>query len=240
MEGITKIQLIGDVQGFLDTTDNVPFPVTFSVGEIRDISKRTGAFSKTITLPGTKNNNNLLGSYFDVNIQAGTYNVNKIQQCVLTQNGQIVMESAFIQLISVRKKQNTINEDDIVEYDVIIKDTASMFFSKIGSKLLTDLPSGPFNVYNFPFTSENIIESFDNQYSNPGTSSYKPYKYWLPYTDELNYPIAGAPPVTTYYPTRELAPAIYAKFYWDLIHQSTGYSYTWDSLSDPLVSFDKL
>ena len=236
----TQIQLIGDYQGVLDTSDTVPFPVTFSVGEIRDITRRTGAFSKTITLPGTKNNNLVLGSYFDINISAGTYNVNKIQQCVIIQGGQIVMDSAFIQLISVRKKQNTINEDDIVEYDVIIKDTASMFFSRVGSKLLTDLPKTPFDLYNYSFTSENIIDSFSNQWSISGTSSYRPYKYWIPYSDTLNYPIGAGPYYGTYYRTRDLAPAIYAKFYWDLIHQAAGFSYTWDTLSDPLIGFNKL
>jgi hypothetical protein len=236
---ITQIQLIGDYQGVLDTSNVVPFPVTFSIGEIRDITRRTGAFSKTVTLPGTKNNNLVLGSYFDINISAGTYNVNKIQQCVIIQGGQIVMDSAFIQLISVRKKQNIINEDDIVEYDVIIKDTASMFFSRVGSKLLTDLPKTPFDLYNYEFTSGDIVDSFSNQWSISGTSSYKPYKFFLPYLDKLNYPYADVTKIASAYRPVELAPAIYAKFYWDLIHSAAGFSYTWDTLSDPLVGFDK-
>lgn len=241
MISITKIQLIGDVEGYLDTSDNVPFPVTFSVAEIRDISKRTGAFSKTITLPGTKNNNLLLGSYFDINIVAGTYNVNKIQQCIVIQGGVVVLDSAYIQLISVRKRQNTINEDDIIEYDVIIKDSASMFFSKIGSKELTDLPRSQFDIHNFPYTSTHIIESFGYQYSDPGlTMSYKPYKFWIPYSDQINYPIDDPSPYGTYYRTRDISPAISAKFYWDLIHESAGFSYTWDGLENPLVEFDKL
>jgi len=42
--------------GVLDVRPDVNFPLTFSVGEIRDITKKTGTFSKTLVLPGTDNN----------------------------------------------------------------------------------------------------------------------------------------------------------------------------------------
>ena len=242
MIGITRIQLVENIEtiGFLDTTTDVPFPVTFSVAEIKDITKRTGAFSKRIVIPGTKNNNNVLGSYFEVNIQAGTYNINKIQQCVVLQGGQVLLDNLYLQLIGVRKKQNTINEDDIVEYDILLKDSASMFFSRIGTKLLPELPRGPFDVYNYEFTSEEIINSFSNQWTISGTSSYRPYKFFLPYLEELNYPYEAPTKVASSYRTSELAPAIYAKFYWDLIHTAAGFSYTWEGFDDTLVGFDKL
>jgi hypothetical protein len=57
--------------GYLDVKDGTAFPLNFSIGDIRDISKRTGSFSKTITLVGNSNNNNLLNHYYDINIQAG-------------------------------------------------------------------------------------------------------------------------------------------------------------------------
>ena len=53
----TRIQLTGSLQGYLDVDGSVAAPLTFSVCDVRDPSKRTGSFSKTITLPGTKNNN---------------------------------------------------------------------------------------------------------------------------------------------------------------------------------------
>jgi hypothetical protein len=43
--------------GYLDVKDGTAFPLNFSIGDIRDISKRTGSFSKTITLVGNSNNN---------------------------------------------------------------------------------------------------------------------------------------------------------------------------------------
>ena len=242
---MTRIQLFTNTltgsEGFLDVSQDIDIPITFGVAEIRDISKRTGAFSKTITLPGTKNNNELFGFYFDVNLSDGTYNINKLQTCAIINDGIVSVDYAFIQLISVRKRQNIINGDDIVEYDILIKDQVSNFFTRVASNELQDLSDSLFSQFNYNFTSENIVASFNNQYSNPGTASYKPYKYWLPYTDTDIDAVVGSTPVELpgYY-TSDLQPAIFAKYYWDLIHQQAGYTYTWDSLSTPLIQFDKL
>ena len=46
--------------GHLKPKEGTSFPLNLSVGEIRDISKRKGTFSKTITLVGDDENNNLL------------------------------------------------------------------------------------------------------------------------------------------------------------------------------------
>jgi hypothetical protein len=53
------------INGFLvDLDENPVFPLTFSVIELTDLSKRSGAKSKTITLPGTSRNCALLNSIF--------------------------------------------------------------------------------------------------------------------------------------------------------------------------------
>ncbi len=79
--------------GYLDVKEGTAFPLNFGVADIRDVSKRSGAFSKTITLTGTANNHNLLNHYYDVNIQAGTFNINTLTRCSVIQNGLPVLES---------------------------------------------------------------------------------------------------------------------------------------------------
>jgi hypothetical protein len=54
---MVKIQL---ATGYLDVKEGTAFPLTFQVGDIRDISKRKGSFSKTITLVGINNKNDQL------------------------------------------------------------------------------------------------------------------------------------------------------------------------------------
>ena len=75
---MTQIQLIGDIKGFLNLKEDTNCPLTFSISDIKDPSKKRGTFSKTITIVGDKDNNKLLGFYFDVNIDTLTYDINKI------------------------------------------------------------------------------------------------------------------------------------------------------------------
>ena len=218
---ITKIQLTGSNVGYLDLYDNLDFPLTFSLAEIRDISKRNGVFSKTVTLPGTGNNNQLLNYYFDVNILDGTFNVKKIQTCQVIQDGIVILDNAYLQLTAVRKRQNIVNNEDIIEYDVFIKDTSANFFTQLGSKELTDLSSSQFSQYEYEFSAQGIVDTFSNDYTNG-------CKYYLPYT-----------PVTSYW-MQDLAPSIYVRTLWDKIHESNGFSYDFPEIDDTFIQFNNL
>ena len=109
--------------GHLKLKEGTSFPLNLSVGEIRDISKRKGTFSKTITLVGDDDNNNLLNHYYDVNIQAGTFDVNKLQECQIIQNGIVILDNAYMQLVEVVKSQATDAHNQQIEYKVLVKDS---------------------------------------------------------------------------------------------------------------------
>lgn len=202
--------------GYLDVKEGTAFPLNFGVADIRDVSKRSGAFSKTITLSGTKNNHELLNHYYDVNIQTGTFNINTLTKCSIIQNGIPILENAVLQLLSVNKKQTTAQYEDFVEYEVLVKDDASDFFVKLDNSELTDLD---FTDLNHVVSSANIVSSWSHDV-NDG------YKYLLGYQN------------TNTYTLKEAKPAIYAKTYFDRIFASQGFSYTWDTLS--VDRFDKL
>lgn len=204
--------------GILDVRPDVNFPLTFSVGEIRDITKRTGTFSKTIVLPATDNNNRILNHYYDVNIQAGTFDLTKITRCQVLQNDVIILEDAILQLISVNKSQNTDAHEQVVNYEVLIKDTKAELFTAITNAELTDIDFSDLNHFS---NSGAIIATYGHTQANG-------YKYVLPYS------IAG----TNNYHIRQLKPAIYAKTYFDRIFANAGFTYTWDNLQE--ARFDKL
>jgi len=202
--------------GVLDVRQDVSFPLTFSVGEIRDITKRTGTFSKTIVLAGTDNNNQLLNHYYDVNIDAGTFDVSQLTYCQVTQNDVVIMENAVLQLISVNKSQLTDAHEQVVNYEVLIKDPKAELFTAITNAELTDLDFSDLNHFS---NSTSIIASF-------GFTQANGYKYVLPYdTDAL-------------YNVRQIKPAIYAKTYFDRIFANAGFTYTWTDLQN--ARFDKL
>lgn len=202
--------------GYLDVKEGTVFPLNFAVGDIRDLTKRSGAFSKTITLVGNKNNHELLNHYYDVNIQAGTFDINALTKCSVIQNGVPIMEDALLQLLSVNKNQQTDAYEQAVEYEVLIKDTRVEFFTAIANKELTDLD---FTDLNHTFTAADIIGTFSNTITDG-------FKYVLPYdTDNI-------------YNVRQMKPAIYAKTYLDRIFATAGFQYEWSDLAS--ARFDKL
>jgi hypothetical protein len=202
--------------GYLDVKEGTSFPLNFSIGDIRDISKRTGSFSKTITLVGNSNNNTLLNHYYDVNIQAGTFNINTITNCDVLQNGIPVMVNATLQLVNIKKSQVTGAYEQMVEYEVLIKENRGTFFSDISNKYLTDLD---FSYLDHVVDSNVIIDSFNNTIADS-------YKYVMPFN------------IDNQYQQNWFKPAIYAQIYFDRIFAAAGYSYTWDGLAD--ANFDKL
>ena len=210
---MVRIQL---ATGYLDVKEGTSFPLSFQVGDIRDISQRKGSFSKTITLVGSKNNNDLLNHYYDVNIVAGTFDINAVTTCSVIQHGIPVMENASLQLTSVKKVQLTDGYEEHVEYEVLIKESKADFFTAINNLELTDID---FSDLNHTYDAFNVFNRFSN-------TEVDGFKYFLP----------GSGSVFTV--TQEYKPAIFAKTYFDRIFADSGFQYNWPSLSD--TKFDKL
>ena len=61
---------------YLDVGD-FDMPINYSLNDVRNLSKRGSAYSKTIKIPGTKNNNFVLGGLFDINADYSVFNPNK-------------------------------------------------------------------------------------------------------------------------------------------------------------------
>ena len=216
---VSTLQSLGvnlETGGYLDVKEGTSFPLNFSVGDIRDISKRTGNFSKTITLLGNSNNNNLLNHYYDVNIQAGTFNINQLTSCDVIQDGIPVMTNATLQLINIKKSQVTGAYEQMVEYEVLVKEDRGTFFTDISNKYLTDIDFSDLDHYIDP---AEVINSFDHTVNNG-------YKYVMPFN------------IDTTYQFNWFKPAIYAKTYFDRIFALSGYSYDWAGLE--AANFDKL
>jgi hypothetical protein len=202
--------------GYLDVKEATVFPLNFAVGDIRDFTKRTGTFSKTITLVGSKNNNDILNHYYDVNIQAGTFDINALTKCAVIQDGIPIVEDALLQLLSVKKNQQTDAYEQGVEYEVLIKDTRIEFFTAITNAELTDLD---FTDLNHTFDAVSILNTFDNTVADG-------FKYVMPFdTDNILN-------------VRQFKPAIYAKTYFDRIFSTAGFQYEWSDLA--AARFDKL
>lgn len=210
---MVKIQL---ATGYLEVKEGTAFPLNFQVGDIRDISQRKGNFSKTITLVGSKNNNDLLNHYYDVNIVAGTFDINAVTTCAVIQDGIPVMEDASMQLKAVKKVQLTDGYEEHVEYEVLIKESKADFFTAINNLELTNID---FSDFNHTYDAFNVVNRFSNTVVDG-------FKYFLPGTHDAIFS------------TVELKPAIFAKTYFDRIFADSGFQYNWPTLS--ATKFDKL
>jgi hypothetical protein len=209
----TKIQ-IGSI-GYLDVVFNLP--LNFSVAEIQDITKKNGYYSKTITLPGTKNNNKLLGNLFNINIADSTFNTNTKTDVIILQN-EVPVFNGSLQLLKIVKFSPTLeNGDENKEYEVQITSNSNNFFAEVDGKLLTDIN---FNGYDHIYNITNILATTNN-------TAQDIYKYHNFFNGNRNY-----------YTTNDFTPSIFAKAYWDRIFANAGYRYEWDSLFD--VEFDKM
>jgi hypothetical protein len=199
---MVKIQLVDSNEGFLDVGDDTVFPINFAVADIKDLSKRSGNYSKTITLPSTNNNNQLLNHYFDVNIQAGTFDVTRKQLCLVIRDGAIILDNCYLQLLEVK------DNDGLISYSVVIKSSNADFFQTINNLELTDLDISDLN---HTLNATNVIASWSNT---------EGYKYMFPYFEGNQITVA------------EMLPCIFAKTLFDRIFQRAGYRYDWQTLTD--------
>jgi len=189
---------------YLNVAEGTAFPMTYSIGDIRDVSKKTGSKSKTITLVGDDNNNNLLGHYYDVNIEAGTFNVNTITRCRVIEDDNTIMSDAYLQLIEIDKIEHSHQEEQEIRYSALIKDATADFYTEMDNKELTDIDLTDLN---HTYSAAKVVASFTNDY-----------------TDGYMYPLGLTPTADTV--LTDYAPAIYLRTLWDRIHSTNGFSST--------------
>jgi hypothetical protein len=106
--------------------------------------------------------------------------------------------------------------EQMVEYEVLIKEDRGTFFTDISNKYLSDLDFSDLDHFVDP---DVVIDTFDNVLADG-------YKYVMPFNIDNQYQFNW------------FKPAIYAQTYFDRIFATAGYSYTWAGLAD--ANFDKL
>lgn len=215
MSGVV-LELVG--YGFLNVIDSVPLSLMFNISDIRNISKRNGAWSKTCLIAGDAHNNSILGPVFDVNYDSPllTFNPKRKERIRIIIDGFDMFEGVF-QIVKIKK--NLGNNDIKIVYECHIKGDTSDFYRDIDGKLLTDLDLSQFD----HTITESLIDS-----SMANGTYLNGYQYFLAYN----------PDQLASYKYRDMTPALYSKQIFDKIFSDAGYSYEWDEAFD--LNFDKL
>jgi len=206
-------QVAGDniVEYELDLYDNVSIPINKSIIDIQNIAERKSDFSKTITLPGTSNNNNIFSNIFNLARSvkndetynfAPDFNPSLKADAILYKNG-IVQLQGYLQLTNIN-----VLDDYEIEYEIIIIGKTANLFQDLGDKKLNELDLSAFN---HDWTFANMVTSWT-------PSAAIGYYYGL-----IDLGLSNNQ--RGYY-TKDWKPQIFLKVIIDAIFKDAGYRYS--------------
>jgi hypothetical protein len=203
----------------LDITKDFSQQITYAVDDLTNTDSKATSFSKTIVLPGTANNNRLLGNIFEFgnnNFTADTapnvfynFNASKAAKARMEINGLKVMKGV-LRLLEI------IRDGDYVEYEVALFGELGGFYASMGARKLTDLD---FSEYNHFYNVTSITNSWDN--ANAGEGYYYPL---IDYGNTSPGNLVDFNKKSFYFTA--FRPAFFVKQYMDKILTQAGYTYT--------------
>jgi hypothetical protein len=204
----------------VDVSADISSLLTFAIDDIKDFAARSTTYSKTVVLPGTSRNNDLLGNIFDLgsandynpsSINLGyNFNAAKSAKCTLFQDNLQTFKGT-LRLLQVNVDQGHI------EYEVALNGDLTTLNVALSSGLLTDLD---FSEWNHEYNVENIVKSWPRQGAG----------YSYPLIDYGNYSTNKHD-----WDYRTFRPALFVKEYIDKMFAAAGFRYQSDVLNSERV-----
>jgi hypothetical protein len=195
----------------VDITADISSLLTFAIDDVKDFASRQTAFSKTVVLPGTANNNALFGNIFEtgsandyspVQDNIGyNFNASKSARCLLFQDNMQTFKGTMRMLEIVKDKKT-------IQYEVALNGELTSLNVALSTGLIENLD---FSAYDMDFTIANIVSSWDNP---PGSGVYFPLIDYGTYSsDKHNWDV------------HTFRPALYAKEYIDKMFAAGNFRY---------------
>ena len=206
------------IEGFeLDLTQGLSNQLTFAIDDLNNLDSKATTFSKTIVLPGSTNNNKLLGNIFEFNNANFTideapnvdynYNASKSAACRIEVDGLEIVKGIFRLLEIIRDGEN-------VEYECAVFGELGGLVTALGNKRLENLD---FSAYNHNYTYANITASWN-------TATGSGYCYPLIDYGNVSTGLYGTAKKDFQYKT--FRPALFVKEYFDKVMAGAGYTYS--------------
>ena len=198
--------------------------LTMAIDDIKDFGAKNTTFSKTIIVPGTKNNNVLFGNIFNVN-SANDYNP-AVKNTGINFNAAISAQAViFADNLQVFKGifriLEIVIEDGFIEYECAVFGELGGFVSALGNHKLEELDMGIADqTYN-----ETTISSSWNTISGSGVY-YPLIDYGQSSTNKVDFDF------------KTFRPALYVKQYLNKMVEASGYTWDFPMLATSL--FDRL
>ena len=222
----------------LDLMEDFDIELTYTIQDAQDITRRSGTYSKTITLPSTTRNDNAFRHAYNVQSFVGGFTPNKRIDCAVWSDG-VQIFSGSMQLMAMRVTRG------VPTYEISIYGESVSLFSVMGETLLAS--TAGVDTYDHEFNNLDVIVAGN---ANSATSGY-----CYAYIDaEGNADVNGTVPTGTLAPILNLygyiapnlvpiyqwRPCYFAKMLVDKIFAQHGYRYESNFLSSSGNVFSKL
>ena len=203
------------IEGYeLDLTQGLSNQITYAIDDLQNIDSKSTSFTKTIVLPGTANNNKLLGNIFEFN-NANFDNptdANVLANFNAARNASARIEIDGLQIMKgVLRLLEIIHVDGHIEYECALFGELGGFINALGNKRLEDLD---FSAYNHTYSYANIVASWNTTGSTG--YCYPLIDYGNVSTDKINFQY------------NTFKPALFVREYLDKIFTASGYTYECD------------
>lgn len=198
----------------LDITEDISTLLTFAIDDVKDFASRNTSFSKTIVLPGTSNNNKLLGDIFDARVAneydstvdnvETNFNASVGADCLIFSDHIQIFKGTF-RILEI------IIDKGVPEYECAVFGELTGLVGALGNNKLEDLD---FSAYDSIWNAANVIASWD---AAPGTG--------------INYPLidyGGVSVAKVDYDIRAFRPALFVREYIDKMLTDASYSWSCD------------
>lgn len=220
----------------LDLLEDISIPATYSVVDIREPEKRNTAFTKTVEIPGTAENNDIfshiwnLGTVLNTSGTTQTVNFNPNFNPNLKANVLVLIDG-----VTTFKGYLQLNSIDIDQTYYKIKYNCTMFgnlaniFQTLGDSRLSDLD---LSEYDHTYSQTNQINSWNTSIIKNG-ANYVNFSGGAPTGEGYVYPMIDYGYNNGMsYNVNEFFPAIYAKTIVDKIVGDAGFNWSPDFIGD--------
>jgi hypothetical protein len=146
----------------LDLFDDVAIPITYTILDIREPEKRKTSWSKTITIPGTKNNNRIFSHIYQMSADAWIrignvsvyqgFNPNIRTEVVILNDGVQVMKGN----LQLKKASKDLGGN--ITYEIAVNGDLTSLFYDVGDSKLSDLD---WTDYDHVWSRQNIVDSWN-------------------------------------------------------------------------------
>ena len=190
--------------------------ITYAISDLKNPNNRKGDFSKTVSLPSSKELDKIFNHIFEINTVTNTFNPNKRLDFEYLADEESQLQG-YLKLNEIVKKDN-----NKVEYKCQLLGRNVDLFTAIGEKELTDLQG--LDTYNHQWTRDLISLSWATSIREEGADvSFQFGKGYVYPLIEYGLDDFTNPPT---WDTDHLFPSIYVKEYIDRIFSDAGKTYT--------------